>query len=72
MESGGKTKVGMLVETEIKLSGAAKEFGPQIGAAQERFFGAERIEMVVDGKSGRVKDPRLRERSGMYLEARRP
>jgi hypothetical protein len=48
---GDERRVGMLVETEIKLPAAAKEFGPQIGAARERFAGAEAIEMVVDGET---------------------
>lgn len=49
LDRDGKRTVGMLVETEIKLPGAAKSFGEQIGQAQTRFAGADEIEMVVEG-----------------------
>lgn len=47
----GPLTVGILVETEIKLPGAAKEFGAQIGGAQWRFANADRIEMLLEGDS---------------------
>ena len=45
----GPPTVGMLVETEIKATGAAKELGPQIGDASRRYQGAEMIEMLLEG-----------------------
>jgi hypothetical protein len=54
---GSQLSVVMLVETEIKLPGAASQFGPQIGVAQGRFAGADFIEMSVEGY-GKIRVPR--------------
>lgn len=48
-EGGGMPLLSVLVETEIKLPRAAREFSEQIGNAQSRYAGAERIEMLFDG-----------------------
>jgi hypothetical protein len=48
-EGGGMPLLSFLVETEAKLPRSAREFSEQIGAAQSRYAGAERIEMLFDG-----------------------
>jgi hypothetical protein len=55
---GGKLYVGVLLLLEAKLPASAKEFGKQLGKAQARFAGADKIVLMVEGqKTPLVLDP---------------
>ena len=50
-------KFTFLVRTEVKLPGAAKGFGEQIGTSNFQFSNADMIEFLINGESGRLVAP---------------